>query len=149
MVQTFQPGSGADLLSEPGNMTHCHSTEHTELGSIPATVPHMGAEHSSYLVLGAEHSSYLVMLLTNFLSSTTTLSWQARGANTCRGSGNRGSFSPGAAAKMMALLRVWATPYCPACTRGREMALGRVSAELASSRRAELESGNTYLQLTK
>lgn len=138
-MQTFQPGSGADLLSEPGNMTHCHSTEHTELGSIPATVPHMGAEHSSYLV----------MLLTNFLSSTTTLSWQARGANTCRGSGNRGSFSPGAAAKMMALLRVWATPYCPACTRGREMALGRVSAELASSRRAELESGNTYLQLTK
>jgi hypothetical protein len=138
-VQTFQPGSGADLLSEPGNMTHCHSTEHTELGSIPATVPHMGAEHSSYLV----------MLLTNFLSSTTTLSWQARGANTCRGSGNRGSFSPGAAAKMMALLRVWATPYCPACTRGREVALGRVSAQLASSRRAELESGNTYLQLTK
>jgi hypothetical protein len=58
----------------------------------------------------------LVMLLTNFLSSTTTLSWQARGANTCRGSGKRGSFSPGAAARMMARLRVWATPYCPACS---------------------------------
>lgn len=55
--------------------------------------------------------SYLVMLLTNFLSSTTTLSWQARGANTCNGSGNKGSGSPGAAARMMARLRVWATPY--------------------------------------
>ena len=55
--------------------------------------------------------SYLVMLLTNFLSSTTTLSWQARGANTCNGSGNSGSGSPGAAARMIARLRVWATPY--------------------------------------
>jgi len=26
-----------------------------------------------------------------------------------------GSFSPGAAARTMALRRVWATPYCPAC----------------------------------
>lgn len=40
----------------------------------------------------------LVMLLTN-LSSTMTLSWQAWGANTCRKSGERGSFSPGAVEK--------------------------------------------------
>lgn len=112
--------------------------KHGGLGTVTATLPYVGAERSSYLV----------MLLTNFLSSTTTLSWQARGANTCRGSGNRGSFSPGAAAKMMALLRVWATPYCPACNRGRERALGSVC-PAGSSQRARLESSNAYLQLTK
>lgn len=84
------------------------------------------------------------MLLTNFLSSTTTLSWQARGANTCRGSGNRGSFSPGAAAKMMALLRVWATPYCPACNRGMDVVgLGSVYPASLFMGNQNLEAGNT------
>ena len=38
-----------------------------------------------------------------FLSSTITVSWQARGAKQWVGSGNSGSFSPGAAARIMAL----------------------------------------------
>ena len=51
-----------------------------------------------------------LMLLTIFFSSTMALSWHALGANTLVGSGYRGSFSPGAAARMMALRRVWGTP---------------------------------------
>ena len=78
-------------------------TRHQHASRVTSTVTRRGGR--------GEWGSYLVMLLTNFLSSTTTLSWQARGANTCSGSGNRGSFSPGAAARMMARLRVWATPY--------------------------------------
>lgn len=78
----------------------------TEVPRLPPAPPSL----TSTTTTGGQ-GSYLVMLLTNFLSSTTTLNWQARGANTCNGSGNRGSGSPGAAARMMARLRVWATPY--------------------------------------
>lgn len=62
----------------------------------------------------SEGLHYRVTLLTNFLSSTTTFREQALGANTCKGSGYRGSSSPGAAARIIALRRVWATPYWPA-----------------------------------
>lgn len=70
---------------------------------------------SSDNTIGVTPNAYRVTLLTYFFSSTTTLREQARGANTWRGSGKRGSFSPGAAARMIALRLVWATPYCPAC----------------------------------
>ncbi len=70
---------------------------------------------SSDNTTGETPNAYRVTLLTYLFSSTTTLSEQARGANTCRGSGKRGNFSPGAAARTIALRLVWATPYCPAC----------------------------------
>ena len=113
------------------------------------TLSSTGQHPNHHPAHGAEHGSYLVMLLTNFLSSTTTLSWQARGANTCRGSGNRGSFSPGAAAKMMALLRVCATPYCPACSRGRGLALGSVCPVglFAESRAGQRQHGSATHQM--